>query len=130
MGRGAEESGGRQKASLLGNSVEALIGAIYLDQGIKATELFIKREFSSLIEKLVKEPKVKDYKSTLQEKLQAQTKVAPSYKTLKAVGPPHNRIFTIGVYLRKKLIAHGRGSSKQEGEQKAARAALEKLKKG
>lgn len=127
MGRGEEESGGKQKASLLANSVEALIGAVYLDQGVKAADSFIKQEFSSLIEKLVKKPKAKDFKSTLQEKVQSETKTAPAYRTLKASGPPHSRTFTIGVFLKRKLVAEGRGNNKQEAEQKAAQAALEKL---
>ena len=129
MGRGEEESGGRKKPSLLANSLEALIGAIYLDQGIEITRLFIKKEFSPLMRKLMKEPKAKDYKSTLQEKLQAKAKQAPFYKTLKIAGPPHARTFTIGVYLRNRLLARGEGVTKQKGEEQAAKVALENLKR-
>lgn len=129
MGRGEEESGGRKKPSLLADSLEALIGAIYLDQGDQAARAFIKREFTPFMEKLLKKPKVKDYKSTLQEIVQAKVKKSPVYKTLKAVGPAHAKTFTVAVYLKGKILGQGRGASKQEAQQQAAKAALEKWNK-
>jgi ribonuclease-3 len=129
MGKGEEESGGKKKPSLLANSVEALIGAIYLDQEIEVVEKFIKKEFSFLIKKFAREPRIKDYKSTLQEQLQARTKEAPKYQTLKTLGPAHARTFVVGVYLKRKILAQGKGASKQEAEQQAAKIALEKSKK-
>lgn len=129
LGRGEQESGGSKKTSLLADSLEALIGAIYLDQGSPAARAFIKREFTPLMKKLLKKPRVKDYKSTLQEKVQAEAKQSPVYKTIKTVGPPHAKVFTIAVYLKGKILGQGKGASKQEAEQRAAKAALEKWKK-
>lgn len=129
LGRGEQESGGSKKTSLLADSLEALIGAIYLDQGSPAARAFIKREFTPFMKKLLKKPRVKDYKSTLQEKVQAEAKQSPVYKTIKTVGPPHAKVFTIAVYLKGKILGQGKGASKQEAEQRAAKAALENWNK-
>lgn len=129
LGRGEQESGGGKKTSLLADSLEALIGAIYLDQGSQAAREFIKREFTPFMEKLLKKPRAKDYKSTLQETVQAEVKKFPVYKILKAVGPAHAKIFIVAVYLKGEILGQGRGASKQEAEQQAAKIALEKWKR-
>lgn len=127
LSRGEQESGGAQNPSILANALEAIIGAIYLDQGIITAQNFIKEKFAPLINKITKRGEFKDAKSILQEKLQADLKQAPVYKTLKEEGPDHDKTFTVGVFIQKKLLAKGKGKSKQEAEEKAAKTALEKI---
>jgi len=127
LSKGEKESGGQQNPSLLANALEAIIGAIFLDQGSKIVNQFIKKNFRSLLEQLIKSGEFKDYKSLLQEKLQAKTKEPPVYKVVKAVGLDHAKIFTVAVHNQNKLIATGQGKSKQMAEEKAAQNALEKL---
>lgn len=111
----------------MANTMEAVIGAIYLDKGIQATKEFIREKFSSLIESLAQKKEYKDAKSILQEKIQAKIRVTPVYKTLKEEGPDHDKTFTVGVYAEKKLLARGGGKSKQAAEDDAAQKALENL---
>ena len=128
LSKGEKESEGYQKPTLLANTLEAVIGAIFLDQGIEAIERFIKNNFEVLLKEFVALGNFKDYKSLLQEKLQAQKKKSPVYKTVNEKGPEHNKTFTINVcYQKSGLIATGVGRSKQKAEQEAARMALEKL---
>ncbi len=128
LSKGEKESAGYQKPTLLANTLEAVIGAIFIDQGIEAIEIFIKNNFEDLLKKFVALGNFKDYKSLLQEKLQAQKKKSPVYKITNEKGPEHNKIFTINVYDPKSgLIATGVGKSKQKAEQEAAKMALEKL---
>lgn len=130
MSRGEKESGGAKNNSLLANSLEAVIGAIYLDQGIATTRKFIKKNFTFLVKKINQRRTLKDEKSILQEILQAKLGETPVYKTLKEVGPDHNKTFTAGVYIRGKILAKGQGKSKQIAEENAAQAALKKGKHG
>lgn len=127
LSKGEEKSGGRENKTLLANTFEALIGAIYLDKGLKVTELFLKKFFIKLIKNLKPED-LKDAKSLLQEKIQTKIKEAPVYKVLREDGPDHNKTFEIGVYSLGKLLGKGVGKSKQEAEENAANSALENLK--
>lgn len=127
LSKGEKESGGQNNPVLLANMLEAIVGALFLDQGLKAVEKFVKSNLKELLRKLVQTGKFKDYKSLLQETIQAEIKNSPVYRTIKEEGPDHAKIFTIGVYSQNKLIASGKGKSKQSGEEEAAKAALKKL---
>lgn len=127
MSRGEKSSGGEKNQSLLANALEAVIGAIFLDQGIAKTESFIKTQLEPFLKQTVSKGEFKDSKSLLQEKIQEKIKETPVYKTLKEEGPDHDKTFTVGVYTQGKLLAKEKGGSKQEAEEKAAEAALEKL---
>lgn len=125
LSKGEDESGGRKNRSLLANSVEALIGALFLDQGEKAVEDFISKHFKEAI-KDASSGRLKDNKSLLQEKIQETQKLTPYYKILREAGPDHAKTFTVGVYAGTKKLGEGEGSSKQEAEEEAARCAIEK----
>jgi ribonuclease III len=123
LSRGESKDTGRARQYILANALEAIIGAIYIDQDYGAAKDFIMKYVAPLTEKIVAEELWVDAKSKFQEKAQEIMSITPSYKTLKEVGPDHDKTFTVGVYLRDALIAEGEGESKQEAEQKAARAA-------
>lgn len=125
LSKGEEESNGRKNPSLLADALEAVIGAIYLDQGYEASKGFILSNLQSPLEELVQSGELKDYKSLLQEKLQAEEKRSPIYKTIKEEGPDHDKKFTVGVFDEKRLLAKGIGKSKQSAEELAAKHALE-----
>lgn len=128
LSKGEEESEGKTNRSLLADAFEAVIGAIYLDQGYEKVKKFIIGRSQPLLEKIIISGRFKDYKSLLQEKLQAKKKLSPIYKTLEEKGPDHNKTFTVGVFDEKKMLATGEGKSKQTAESEAARLALEKEK--
>lgn len=119
LGVGEESSGGRARHSLLGNALEALIGAMYLDGGYGAAERFIaeRLEFHDELEPT-------DYKSRLQEVLQKKHKVPPGYEMTEATGPDHDKTFSVLVRLGRKVLGRGAGKSKKEAEQAAAKDAL------
>jgi ribonuclease III len=123
LSRGEAKDTGRARQYILANALEAIIGAIYIDLGYEEAKNFIMRYMSPLTEKIVAEEAWIDAKSKFQEKAQEVVGVTPVYRTLKEVGPDHDKIFTVGVFLREELVAHGEGDSKQAAEQKAARAA-------
>jgi len=127
LSKGEKESQGQQNPSLLANAMEAIIGAIFLDQGIETAKIFIENNFQPLLEEIMQTGKFKDYKSLLQEKIQAQTSQSPVYKTIKEEGPEHNKIFTVSVTAEGEILAMGVGKSKQKAEEEAAKQALEKL---
>ncbi len=129
LSRGEEESKGRENESLLANSVEAFIGALYLDQGIDPVRQFILGILVPKIEAIVQKKAFKDPKSMLQEYVQAQKQNSPVYKVLLEDGPPHARTFTIGVFIQDKQLGQGTGKSKQEAEENAAKQALEQIDK-
>lgn len=122
LSRGEETSGGRKRESVLGNAFEALLGAIYLDQGFAKVEKFLLPRLKQL--KIVQQV---DYKSQLQEIIQRKHKLVPDYHVLQESGPDHGKTFEIGVYFKKKLLGRGTGKSKKEAEQEAAKNALEKI---
>ena len=124
LGRGEELSGGREKPSILANTLEALVGAIYLDGGFLRTREIIHKLFISTIERMEIETLRSDYKSLLQEYTQQKFKSRPDYLLLSETGPAHERTFRIAIYLNGELKAEGEGRSKKEAEQEAAKEAL------
>jgi len=124
LSHGEEKTGGRKNPSLLADTFEALIGAIYCDQGAKKTQDFLNHWLLSDIKYWGDKGNIKDAKTTLQEVVQAEYKVTPYYKILKQEGPDHNKIFTVAVLLGGKRICFERGKSKQEAEEAAAKKAL------
>jgi ribonuclease III len=126
LSRGESKDMGRARSIILADAFEALIGAIYLDQGYETAKQFIRTNLLEYVdlELMIKDKLWLDAKSRFQEKAQEQTGITPSYKTLKEEGPDHNKHFTLGVFLGSTQIAKGEGMSKQEAEQKAAENAL------
>lgn len=124
MSESEEETGGRERDSLLANAMEALIGAIFLDQGFEKAREFVLQKFTQ--KKRIVE---KDYKSKLQEIIQKKYKIPPTYTTLNESGPDHDKTFCMEVRIRKKFLGEGEGKSKKEAEQHAAHNALKNLKR-
>lgn len=126
LSRGESKDLGRARQYILANALEAVIGAIYLDQGLDKTKEFIYKHITPLTENIVKKGLWMDAKSRFQEKAQEIEGITPSYKTLREYGPDHDKKFTVGVFLGDKLITEGEGESKQDAEQMAAMDALKK----
>lgn len=126
LSKGEEDGGGRKNSSLLADTVEAIIGALFLDQGLSASENFIKANILIDADKMASLP-LKDAKSLLQEKVQAKSYPTPKYQITSEEGPDHNKKFTTEVIVNGKSIAHGVGKSKSEAEQDAASKALENM---
>lgn len=122
LGRGEDTSGGRRRRSILGDTVEAVIGAIYLDQGMEAVAAFILRCLEDKI-KATAAGDYHDHKSRLQELVQAHNRDNVHYAVLHERGPAHERQFEVGVYFRQRLLASGVGATKKEAEQHAAEQA-------
>ncbi|MBU6431382.1 MAG: ribonuclease III [Patescibacteria group bacterium] len=125
LSKGEAKDEGRARLYILANTMEAIIGAIFIDQGYESAKNFISKNTFHLIDKIVENKTWLDSKSYFQEMAQERTGITPSYKTLKEEGPDHDKHFTVGVYLEKELVISGEGRSKQEAEQDAARKALE-----
>ena len=123
LSKGEEDGGGRSNASLLADTVEAIIGALFIDGGITKAEEFIKDKILSELDKKLQEP-LKDSKSLLQEYVQSKSLPTPKYKVIEEVGPDHNKRFEIGVLVNDKSWGRGEGKSKASAEQEAARQAL------
>lgn len=126
LGRGEEEGGGRNNTSILANTFEALLGAIYLDRGYLAAKEFVKTYLFLYIEKIIEKKLYLDAKSFLQEKVQEKMKVTPIYQVLSEEGPDHQKIFKVAVFADKQKLGEGIGKNKQEAEQQAAQNALER----
>jgi len=124
LSRGEAKDTGRARGILMANAFEALVGAIYLDQGYDAAKAFIDKYLFPKIDNIIQKKLWLDAKSSLQEKIQDVDGVTPSYAVLKEWGPDHDKHFVVGVHVKDKLLAQGEGKSKQEAEQDAARAAL------
>ncbi len=125
LSKGESKDVGRARQYILANVFEALIGSIYLDQNYEAAAAFIGRHLFAKTDRIVEKRLWQDAKSRFQELAQEQVSITPTYETLSQVGPDHDRIFTIGVFLRKEKVAEGQGRSKQEAEQDAALHAIE-----
>lgn len=123
LSKGEEDGGGRTNTSLLADTVEAIIGALFLDQGIEIAQKFIEDNILVDIDKKAAMP-LKDPKSLLQEKVQAKSLPAPKYQVVSEEGPDHNKRFTVEVIVNGKSSAIGIGRSKSEAEQDAASNAL------
>ncbi len=126
MSRGEAKSGGRTRMALLANLVEAIIGAIYIDQGYDAAAKFISTNIHTKLEGILKAGLHIDAKSHLQEVAQEKQGSTPRYEVVSESGPDHDKIFEVAVYLDKKLWGKGNGNSKQAAQQAAAQAALKK----
>jgi ribonuclease-3 len=124
----AKDKNTKARQYILANAVEAIIGAIYLDQGIKPATKFIKKHMLSKLDNILSNELFLDPKSQFQEKSQDLHKITPHYKVLKESGPDHDKIFEIGLYLNDELIVKGKGSSKQEAQVDAARKGIKKKK--
>lgn len=128
LSKGEEDGGGRTNPSLLADTMEAVIGSIYIDQDLKSAASFISQTVLSNLEEKLKEP-LKDAKSTLQEQVQAKKLGAPKYKVFSESGPDHKKTFVVHVLVNNQLKGEGHGKSKSEAEQQAASNALEKMSK-
>jgi ribonuclease III len=126
MSRGEKKDTGKAREVILANAMEAVIGAVYLDQGFEVTRSFVKKFVMDNLDEVLKTKSYRDAKSELQEFVQEKLKVTPTYDVLEESGPAHKRTFTMGVYFGGKLIAEGKGASKQEAELAAAKSALKK----
>lgn len=129
LSKGEEMSGGRQNPSLLADTFEAVIGAIYLDKGFPEVVAFLTAHLFTNIDNIIENKLFKDFKSSLQEQVQAKGSNSPEYEVLEEKGPDHSKLFTVGVKVGGTLLASGQGHSKQEAQQAAAKCALEKLGK-
>lgn len=125
MSRGEAKDLGRARQYILANVFEACIGAIYLDQGYDMAKEFIAGRLFSRTDEIVRKRLWQDAKSRFQELAQEHVSVTPTYETVGQSGPDHDRVFTVGVFLRQEKIAEGTGRSKQEAEQQAAERAIE-----
>lgn len=128
MSRGEAKSGGRTRMALLANMVEAIIGAIYLDQGYGVAAEFIEKNINSKLDNILKEGLHIDAKSHFQEVTQEKEGVTPHYEVIGEEGPDHDKTFEMAVYLNKKMWGKGKGNSKQTAQQAAAQDALKKYK--
>lgn len=124
LSKGETKEVGKARAYILANAWEALVGALYLDQGFETTAIFIEKYLLTKLSDIIKDGSYKDSKSKFQEKSQEKVSITPNYKVIKETGPDHEKIFVVGVYLGSELIAEGQGSSKQEAEEAAAELAL------
>ena len=127
LSRGEAKDTGRAREVILANTMEALIGSIYLDGNYISAKTFINKFIMPNLEQVIRHGLDKDAKSLLQEKVQAKLKITPIYKMLDEKGPEHEKIFRVGVYFGDKFITDGEGLSKQEAELEAAKKALEIL---
>jgi ribonuclease-3 len=131
LGKGEELTGGRQKSSLLADTLEAVLAAIYLDGGLEASLSVVRRLFSAYLESEMSADPLKaldkDYKTQLQELTQARFKTMPEYVLETEEGPDHDKTFYVSVALEDRVLARGSGKSKKEAQQEAARRALIEL---
>ena len=127
LSRSEAGTGGRERESILADVTEALIGALYLDGGLVAAQHFISRHVLVNVDEAIQEQTHRNYKSLLQETLQARYKMPPRYKVSSTSGPDHARRFTVKVTLRGTVLGVGSGTSKKQAEQRAAEIALTRL---
>lgn len=125
MSKGESKDTGRARLYILANVFEALVGALYLDQGYEAARAFIAGHLFAKTEQIVEKRLWQDAKSRFQELAQEYHSTTPTYQTLSQEGPDHDRVFTVGVFIGKELVAEGKGRAKQEAEQQAALTALQ-----
>lgn len=125
LSRGEVKATGKARQCILANTFEALIGALYLDQGYDICQKFITKHLTGRLSHIIEAGLYKDSKSLFQEEAQEKTGITPIYQVLKEKGPDHVKHFIVGVFLSKELVAEGEGFSKQEAEEAAAKKALE-----
>jgi ribonuclease-3 len=124
MSKGESKDEGRARQYILANVFESCIGAMYLDQGYDSAKKFIGDRLFGNTEDIVRQRLWQDAKSRFQELSQEHASITPTYDTLSQDGPDHDRVFTVGVFLRHEKVGEGKGRSKQEAEQQAAQAAI------
>lgn len=127
MSKGEEEGGGRVNKTILANTYEAVLGAIFIDGGIEKAKEFITKTILDNQNEYVGTQGLKDPKSKLQEFMQEKYKVSPDYRIVDEQGPDHEKMYTSAVYLHGEVVSKGKGRSKQEAEKDAAQKALEAL---
>lgn len=127
MSKGEEDSGGKDKDYLLANTFEAVLGAIYLDQGFEVCADYLSRTILHKVSIIVEKNLFIDPKTQAQEIIQAQFKVTPLYEVIKEEGPDHDKTFTVALIVNQKELGRGLGSSKQKAEEEAARMAVENI---
>ena len=130
MGKGEESSGGRDRPSILSNTLEAVIGAVYLDSGLKSSRKFVLSLFKKDIERIDNLTYLRDPKTTLQEYVQKKYKERPLYEIINERGPDHNKEFTVKLIINGRDIISAKGSSKRRAEMNAATISLEKIEDG
>ncbi len=129
MSRSEAATGGRQRSSILADTTEALIGAVYLDGGLKPAREVIRRIVLKGSESILAVRSLRNYKSRLQELIQSRYKSPPRYRVVKVAGPDHDRIFKVSVAFNGEVLGTGEGHNKKTAEQRAARVALEKFER-
>ena len=127
LGKGEEQTSGREKPSLLADVYEAVLGAVYLDRGFKAAVKLIQRHYSDLLNQAPLEGFYKDYKTDLQERSQSLYKSIPRYRLIGETGPDHDKMFEVEIYIRNESFGRGHGRNKKDAEQMAAQQALSRL---
>lgn len=124
LSRGEEDSGGRSNSSLLADTFEALLGAIFLDQGVDTAKKFLETHVFPKAGEIIKNKSYIDYKSLLQEIIQSESRISPTYRVTKSEGPDHAKTFWVEAKTDTKILGVGMGKSKQEAESSAAANAL------
>ncbi len=128
FGQGEEANGGRTKASNLANAMEALVGALYLDQGLAKAKKFVLRQLKPELEKIKAGKTTPNYKALVQELVQGQNRPTPVYRLVEATGPDHSKQFIAEILVEEEALGRGTGKSKKAAESQAARAAWKKLR--
>jgi len=127
LGKGEEASGGRHKSANLAGALEAMITAVFLDQGLTITRELVLKLFADELQKVIRQGTEVDYKSQLQELIQSRYQSTPDYRLIEATGPDHDKRFTVEVVFGDTVLGRGSGKSKKVAESEAARSALEQL---
>lgn len=128
LSRGEAKDSGKAREVILANSIEAVIGALYLDQGYEAAKNLVHRFVLTHVDEVIEKNLVRDPKSILQEIIQERMKLTPIYRVLREEGPDHQKLFLVGVFVGETKMAEGTGSSKQEAELRAAEVALHRMR--
>lgn len=127
VGRGEEQTGGRDKPSLLSDAFEAVLGAIYIDRGFRKAFDVVRKHYKHILHNVKQGQFIQDFKTKLQEESQGRFRTVPRYRLIREIGPDHSKIFEVNLYIEDSLYGVGRGASKKAAEQEAARQALERL---
>jgi len=130
LSKGEQKSQRKARERILANTFESFLGALYLEFGLDFCKKFLKKNLLYLLPEILEKRMFEDPKTKFQELIQEKFKITPSYKVLEEFGPDHDKTFIVGLYLGENLIAKGKGSSKQEAEEEAAKKALEMEEKG
>ena len=128
LGQGEEANGGRARPSNLANAMEALIGALYLEQGLAKARRFIFRQLKPRLDKIKAGKRTPNYKALVQELVQGQKRPTPVYRLVETAGPDHSKQFTVEILVEGEVVGNGTGKSKKAAENQAARAAWKKLR--